>query len=270
VKPQMTFDLFIGIDYSGAETPTSRLKGLQVYTARLGELPTRYSRAVSNNGRPCNWSRKEIAEWLIELAQQGARFIAGIDHAFSFPQSYFDRHGLTTWLQFLDDFVRHWPTHHDHTYVDFIRDGVSNPWPEWPGPGLRNGKSSEFRLCEQWTSSAKSVFQFDMQGSVAKSTHAGIPWLKIIRDAVGDRVHIWPFDGWRVESKSVLAEVYPSIFRNRYPREGRSPDEQDAYAVCRWLSECAARGTLPRYFDPPLTLSEREMAAREGWILGIT
>jgi hypothetical protein len=28
----MNFDCYIGIDYSGAETPTSRLKGLQVYS----------------------------------------------------------------------------------------------------------------------------------------------------------------------------------------------------------------------------------------------
>lgn len=32
-------DLFIGIDYSGAETPTSRLKALQVYAARPGLSP---------------------------------------------------------------------------------------------------------------------------------------------------------------------------------------------------------------------------------------
>lgn len=269
----MNFDLFIGIDYSGAETPDARLKALQVYTARPGELPLKQcSSALSNNGRPCNWSRKQIAAWLIDLAQQGTRFIAGIDHGFSFPQSYFDRNRLITWPQFLDDFVQHWPTHDDHTYVDFIRDGVSNPQrPEWPGPGLRDGKPIEFRLCERWTSSAKSVFLFDVQGSVAKSTHAGIPWLKVIRESAGDRVHIWPFDGWEIpRSKCVLAEVYPSIFRNRYPRDGRTTDEQDANVVCRWLSESAARGSLERYFDPPLTLPERQIASREGWILGIT
>jgi hypothetical protein len=38
-------------------------------------------------------------------------------------------------------------------------------------------------------SSARSVFQFDVQGSVAKSTHAAIPWLKRIREAAGERVH---------------------------------------------------------------------------------
>jgi hypothetical protein len=120
-------------------------------------------------------------------------------------------------------------------YVCFIRDGVLKGKPgfeDWPGLGQRVGKASEFRLCEQWTSSAKSVFQFDVQGQVATSSHAGIPWLKRIRDAVGDRVHFWPFDGWvPAAGKAVIAEVYPSIFRNRYERAGRTPDEQDAYAV---------------------------------------
>ena len=43
---------------------------------------------------------------------------------------------------------------------------------------------------------AKSVFHFDVQGSVAKSTRAGIPWLRFIRQRLGARIHFWPFDGW--------------------------------------------------------------------------
>lgn len=63
--------------------------------------------------------------------------------------------------------------------------------------------------------------------------------------------------------------LYSSIFRNRYGKEGRTPDEHDAYAVARWFSESAARGILGRYLDPPLTEHERAVAAREGWILGV-
>jgi hypothetical protein len=154
--------------------------------------------------------------------------------------------------------------------VDFVRDGALARR-GGPAPGARTGEPREFRLCERWTSSAKSVFHFDVQGSVAKSTHAGIPWLKRIREAAGERVYIWPFDGWMpAEGKAVIAEVYPSIFRNRYPREKRTADEHDAYAVARWLAESAARGVLGRYFDPPLTVHERALAARKGWILGVT
>ena len=264
------FELFIGIDYSGAETPTSRLKALQVYAARPGHVPEKQSGpARTTKGVPVNWARAEIAEWLIDLVRQGVRYIAGIDHAFSFPLSYFERYGLTNWPQFLADFVQYWPTDGEHVCVDFVRDGVLLRH-GGPAPGLRTGHTKEFRLCERWTSSAKSVFQFDMQGSVAKSSHAGIPWLKRIREAVGERVHFWPYDGWTPPAgKAVIVEVYPSIFRNRYPREGRSADEHDAYAVARWLAETAARGALARYFEPPLIPPERVVADREGWILGV-
>ncbi len=91
-----------------------------------------------------------------------------------------------------------------------------------------------------------------------------------IREEVGDLVHFWPFDGWQVPAgKSVIAEVYPSIFRNRFAREDRTPDQQDAYAITRWLKEMDARGRLEQYFQPPLTAEERSVADLEGWILGI-
>lgn len=254
------FDSYIGIDYSGAETPTSRLKGLQAYWAE-GGLPQRVIPSPEPGKAHWKWSRREIAEWLIDLAWAEKRFIVGIDHGFSLPVGYFERYNLSSWDAFLDDFVQHWPTHEPGMYVDFVRDAKPT----------RVGKADEYRLCERWTSSAKSVFQFDVQGQVAKSTHAGIPWLWHIRERLGDLIHFWPFDGWDVpDGKSVIAEVYPSILRNRYGRDDRTVDEQDAYAVARWLRETCERGVLGRYLHPPLTEEEREVAGLEGWILGIT
>jgi hypothetical protein len=253
------FGRFIGIDYSGAETPKARLKGLQVYEALSGQLPQRMTSPAAKPSAARHWTRKAIAQWLIERVEAGEPFIAGIDHGFALPDSYLQRHGLTHWPQFLDDFCRHWPADGDEVTVESLR--PRNP---------RSGTTQEFRLCERWTSSAKSVFQFDVQGSVAKSTHAGIPWLRRIREAVGELVHFWPFDGWQPPAgKSVIAEVYPSVFRNRYPKESRTPDEQDAYVVARWLAEMAGRGELGRYWSPPLTDEERVVAGREGWILGV-
>ena len=258
----MTFDLHIGIDYSGRETPTSRTPALQVYAA-CDELPRRILSPSSTEKSCRNWCRKDIAEWLIEQAQKNITVIAGIDHGFSFPISYFDRYNLRSWSQFLDDFCRHWPTDDDHTYVDFIRHRED-------GPPDRTGEPTDLRLTEKWTSSAKSVFKFDVQGSVAKSTHAGLPWLRRIRVQVGDKVHFWPFDGWEVPGdKSVIAEIYPAIFKNRFPREGRTADQQDAYCVARWLTETDERGFLARYFQPSLTEEEQNIADLEGWILGI-
>lgn len=257
------FDLHIGIDYSGAQTADARLPGLQVYATHQGTTE-RVSSPSASERKSSHWTRREVAQWLMDIAQSGRRFIAGIDHGFSLPESYFQRYRLRTWPEFLEDFVKHWPTHKANVSVDSIRKAGLAPLP-------RVGQVREFRLTERWTSSAKSVFLFDVQGSVAKSTHAGIPWLHQIRRAVGDWVHFWPFDGWHVPSdKSVLAEVYPSIVRNRFPKEERTADQQDAYAISRWLAEMDKRSVLDRYFHPPLTPQETEVAEREGWILGIT
>jgi hypothetical protein len=214
-------------------------------------------------GKRLNWTRREIADWLVASCREGKRYLAGIDHAFSFPVAYLERHGLATWPAILDDFCEHWPTDQEKCRVEKFRKG-----------NLRTGSDKEFRLTEKWTSSAKSVFRFDVQGSVAKSTHAGIPWLRYIREQVGDKLHFWPFDGWDVpDGKSVVAEVYPSIFRNRYPRMTgvieRTSDQHDAYAVARWLEETTRHGFLCRYLSPPLTNEERRLAEREGRILGV-
>lgn len=258
----MTFDLHIGIDYSGAQTSSSRLAGLQVYDTTTG-LPERITSPATARYRICNWTRQEIAERLISQARSGQRFIAGIDHGFSFPLRYFQKYGINSWPEFLEDFAKHWPTDQPENSVDSLRLRARRP------PN-RTGENKDLRLTEQWTSSAKSVFKFDVQGSVAKSTHAGLPWLRQIRNEVGDLVHFWPFDGWQVTgSKSVIAEVYPSIFRNRFPREDRTADQQDAFAIARWLMEMDQRSLLERYFDPPLTDEERKVADLEGWILGI-
>ncbi len=149
------------------------------------------------------WTRGGIAEWLVERLAEDASTLVGIDHGFSFPLRYFEVHGLAPdWPTFLDDFQRHWPTDEDHTYVDFVRDGsVGNG-------AARMGNARWRRMTEERAGGAKSVFHFDVQGSVAKSTHAGIPWLRFIRQRLGDRVHFWPFDGWDIpEGRSTVAEA---------------------------------------------------------------
>lgn len=252
------FDHYIGIDYSGAKAPVSRLQALQVFAATPASSPVRVS--VPSAGAQ-NWCRKDLAAWCMRALTDDGRTIMGIDHGFSFPVSYMQRHGLKSWPQFLEHFHRLWPTDRDHMYVDFVRETAPS-----------SGNANELRLCEKWTPSAKSVFQFDMQGSVAKSTHAGIVWLQQMRRQPGllNKVHFWPFDGFDVpEDKSVIAEAYPSLFRRRYAAEDRGHDEQDAYSVAMWLKQMDGRGVLRQYLNPPLTLPERRFADIEGWIIGV-
>lgn len=68
------------------------------------------------------WTRRGIAEWLVERLAEDAPTLVGIDHGFSFPPRYFEVYGLRPdWDAFLDDFQRHWPTGDEHAYVDFMR-----------------------------------------------------------------------------------------------------------------------------------------------------
>ena len=113
----------IGIDYSGAETPTASLKGLRVYLADGDALPVEVLPPPSPRKY---WTRKGIAEWLVERLAEDAPTLVGIDHGFSFPLRYFETHGLLLdWPTFLHDFQRHWPTDEDDTYVEFVRDGIA-------------------------------------------------------------------------------------------------------------------------------------------------
>lgn len=256
------FDGYIGIDYSGAETPTSSLKGLRVYAADRASPPLE---VLPPPGARKFWTRRGIAEWLVGQLCENRRTLVGIDHGFSFPLRYFETHQLQhEWPVFLDDFRHHWPTDEDNTYVDFVRDGSCG------NGAARSGNTRWRRLTEERAGPAKSVFHFDVPGSVAKSTHAGLPWLRYLRQEVGDRVHFWPFDGWSVSSgRSVLAEVYPSLWSRGFAREERSSDQQDAYSVAAWLRDADLDGSLPGFFDPSLTSQERMVARIEGWILGI-
>jgi hypothetical protein len=87
---------------------------------------------------------------------------------------------------------------------------------------VRMGNARWRRLTEQRAGSAKSVFHFDVQGSVAKSTRAGIPWLRFIRQRLGSRVHVWPFEGWDIPAgRSAIAEVYPALRSRSFDNEGR-------------------------------------------------
>lgn len=258
MTPSNLFQHYVGIDYSGAETPVSRLKGLQVFCATVNKEPTKM---ITPKGDRLNWTRSEIAHWCAEHLLKKSPIIIGIDHGFSFPMSYMTRYGISDWNHFLEDFRQHWPTDEDDTKVEDIRN--NNP---------RNGERTEFRLTEKWTSSAKSVFQLDGPGQVGKSTHAGIPWIRFLRQnpQIKKRVHFWPFDGFELSpNASVIAEVYPAIFRNRYQRYDRTGHEQDAWSIAKWLKEMDCRGVLDRYFNPPLSPPERKQAQLEGWILGV-
>jgi hypothetical protein len=256
------FARYIGIDYSGARTPTASLRGLRVYWAE-GDAPP--AEVLPPPSPKKYWTRCGVAAWLVERLSDDVPTLVGIDHGFSFPLRYFEQHGLLAdWPSFLDDFVRHWPTDDGDTCVDFVRTGARG------NGAARAGDARWRRLTEKRAGRAKSVFHFDVQGSVAKSTHAGIPWLRFIRQRLGSRVHFWPFDGWSIpHARSAVAEIYPALWSRGFAAEGRTGDQHDAYCVVAWLSRADRCGSLPSFLKPDLAPLDRTTAQVEGWILGV-
>ncbi|ABB23710.1 hypothetical protein [Pelodictyon luteolum] len=261
MKTVPLFHRYIGIDYSGAATPDASLKGIRVYMADRLSLPVEVQPPPSPRKY---WTRIGLAEWLAVRLGEDVPTIVGIDHGFSFPLRYFEVHRLVPdWPAFLDDFQKHWPTDDANTYVDFIRDGSR-------GEGEARSGSARWRRITEERAGAKSVFHFDVPGSVAKSTHAGLPWLRYLRERLGDRIHFWPFDGWQIPAgKSALVEIYPSLWSRDCPRDGRTPDQHDAYVSAAWLRQVDTDGSLGEFLKPDMMPGQYPVAQLEGWILGV-
>src|SRR5277367_2293125 len=95
------FNRYIGIDYSGAETCTARLPGLCIYAADRLSDP---SEVALPPGLRRYWTRKGIAEWLVESLLEEPPTLVGVDHGFSFPLQYFEKYALPhDWNIFLND-----------------------------------------------------------------------------------------------------------------------------------------------------------------------
>jgi hypothetical protein len=203
------FERYIGIDYSGAETPKSSLKGLRVYEADRLTVPQEIQPPPSPRKY---WTRRGIAEWFVERLSQGPPTLVGIDHGFSFPLRYFEQHGLALdWPSFLDDFHRHWPTDED-VYVDFVR---RQQW-KWRGPPRQSPLASGDRTAGTHSQVGVPFRRVGFSSEVHARRNS---MARYIRQHAKDHVHFWPFDGWSAPpNRSVVAEVYPALLEQDFSK----------------------------------------------------
>jgi hypothetical protein len=252
------FERYIGVDYSGAGLPTQPLSGLRIFQAEIASEPAPVAGPLKYQ-----WSRKNLASWLSERCRDSTPTLIGIDHCFSFPQSFISQlqqPEITSWDEVLRYADETWKSR-TLKVADALRSRLLlEPW-----------MLSALRETEKHTSSAKSVFNFTGPG-VAHSSFAGLPWLCDLRDLFRGQVHFWPFDGWEVPAgQSCIVEVYPSLFSRRFAKQEHpgGAHAHDAYSVCRWMCDTDALGHLETFFSPPLPAETKATARLEGWILGV-
>ena len=97
-----TFSKYVGIHYSGLKAPVSRLPQLQVFECLIGSEP---AKVEPYDAAARHWCRKEVGKYIRELLLSENEVIIGVDHSFSFPESYFFDHTLPDWGTFLEYFT---------------------------------------------------------------------------------------------------------------------------------------------------------------------
>jgi hypothetical protein len=128
----------------------------------------------------------------------------------------------------------------ENIYVDFVRDGVVG------NGAARMGNARWRRLTEERSGTAKSVFHFDVQGSVAKSTHAGIPWL--------------PFFGSDWPTACISGHSKVGTFRQDdllSPRSIRGYGAAASHQMTAPMTSTTPTASLPGFVRPITTVASR-------------
>ncbi|WP_322903174.1 hypothetical protein [Paenibacillus campi] len=270
------FATYVGIDYSGADRPDARIKGLAVAVAQQHKpfrlqcppLPRHRSLQSVQLSKANLWSRRLVYEWLLhELHHSRERMIVGLDHGLSYPSDQLQRLGLSNWAEFLHWSSRTWKT----TWLTMKQSKEQAAYVN----------SVAKRLVERdFIPSTKSVTDLDrisgMQGAVSYSTHTGLPWIYRLRQwqRRGLKVHFWPYDGLHVpDDCHLITEAYPALYRRRITAtasfERLSEHERDAAYIAEWMQARDQSGTLAPYLElATLSQAEQQIALLEGWVLG--
>ena len=256
------FARIIGIDYSGAETPTSSLKGLRVYLAEGDAPPVE----VLPPPRPRKyWTRRGIAEWLVERLAEDTPTLVGIDHGFSFPLRYFEAHGLTPdWPRF----PRRFPA---------------------PLADRRGSHLCRFRPRRRARQRRGAHRQCPLAAADRGARRRREVGVSFRRAGIGGEIH---------PCRHSLAAVHPPAARDRVSISGRSTagtfppgarrsprsirrcgaaasptraaraDQHDAFCIAAWLSRADRDGSLAGFLKPDLIAAGAHGGAGRGLDIG--
>ena len=223
-----SFDLFIGIDWSGATGNCH--KGIQVAVAALGRSCPEIIPPPQNKG----WARGDVIAYLERLKKNGHRILAGIDFAFAHPfhdhGAYYPVSGLNLksasdlW-QKIDE------VNEDQPYLygggvwsdDVLRHYYNAPKRKDGSGGKGQHFHSRRRLTETMGAaqgrSPSPTFNCVGPAGVGTGSLAGMRMLNQIKD----RAWIWPFTAQKQitalkhqadqgDGLLALVEIFPSFY----------------------------------------------------------
>ncbi|MEP6967562.1 MAG: cobalamin biosynthesis protein CbiG [Pseudomonadota bacterium] len=295
------FNAYLIVDWSAA---SKRTTGADSIWIGLLKRDVRFRLAFESHNPA---TRKEaealIGQILDDRAKRRERTLAGFDFPLGFPRGLAAALGLAgeaPWRAVWDQLDRMVKDKADNTNNRFgvaseiNRRLTGGPFPFWGCPPrdtlttlqpkkLRAhgpGDLPEFRHTELEPAAkgASPVWKLGYQGSVGGQAIMGIPAVRRLAEARGDRLRAWPFQtGWKALTEAdlagvevVVAEVYPSILKAAQVH-GEVRDLTQVRALAEHFARLDEAGKLAALFAPAkgtaadvVIDAERE----EGWILG--
>lgn len=293
------FQAYVIVDWSAA---AKRATGPDSIWIGVLKRDVRFRLAFEAHNPP---TRKEgealIASILDDRAKRRERTLIGFDFALGLPRGLAsalklpgDTPWQAVWAQ-LDKMVKDKADNTNNRFgvaSEINRRLTGGPFPFWgctpkdtlttlqPKKQRPHGPDDlpEFRHAELKAKGASPIWKLSYAGAVGGQTLLGIPMVRRLKTARGDRMRIWPFEtGWKALAEAdladvdvVAAEVYPSLI-SAAPLPGEVKDQTQVRGLAEHFSRLDDAGKLGALFAPPQETPADVMAdaiAEEGWILG--
>ena len=317
MKSDPVFSSYLGIDWSGAKA--KHHAGLQIAVAKPGKVVPRQMRPPV--GR--YWSRIQVLDLLIEYANAAvgkSPVLAGIDFAFAHPLRVKQSADLSVDDSIGVDTKSYFPHAEDspktvtdlwalveevnHNQPD-LYGGAMFSHPKWGEYYLAppDYKARYYESCRRLTEiashaagrSPSPTFKAVGADNVSTGSLAGMRLLYHLKQHLGERLSIWPFDDI-VDGKTdlVLVEIFPSLYFYRLGMVSAKKAAADPAFLNRALAAYNSEGVKPsftplgndvdeadaiiaaaalRYFSIAsgftLPAASMAIARREGWIFGV-
>ncbi len=274
-------DRVVAVDWSGRVDVAGQRRHIWagVWTAGAAGKPATITLEA---GR----TRQELIDWLIELARETPRMVAGIDCCFSYPAWFLQEHRCRTvfdfWQQVAAGRGEDW-LHRDCADDRFWGKGGSKRAGKRPaefcGDGLRRmmrltdwdnkiapriaikaaqeatGLDAE-RAAKMFGITPKSPFQIGGSGSVGTGSLRAMPFLLQLRQA-GFRT--WPFEAPQLvaaEPKPLLVEIYTRLLTGPVAKSN---------AAARTTYLLARRKSDPAYAAVPRAVVAKAQASEDAF-----
>ncbi|HEX6859135.1 MAG TPA: cobalamin biosynthesis protein CbiG [Caulobacteraceae bacterium] len=294
------FSAYVMIDWSAAASPKTGKDSIWIGVIKRD---IRFRPSFEAFNPPTRTAAMaQLDAILADLKRRNERALIGFDFALGYPAGTAAKLKVGDWAglwKFLSQNVVDKPTNVNNRFqvaAKMNRLMTDEARPFWGAPAkdsqrwLSSTKPEHgadlpalFRHCEKATqgkgkAGAKTVWQIFGNGTVGSQAIVGIPQVRALREKLGERGRVWPFEtGWKALGPedlkgldAVIAEIYPAL-GDMKADPGEVPDRAQVRAQCEFFARLDEAGKLGDLFAPPKDAAPdlvETVEREEGWILG--